>query len=181
MECELVNRPLGVSIVFSYPSKTQIGLSCPCQRLFALLEYRSTFCPWQEGLPSPTSLLHRWRLSQREGIADSHSEWFPPPKASHTLSNSNVHRAGQIKVMWIHICLNKKQRSLLPLRNTPFSIFLDQSIWCISGFTPDRQRDFPGGPVVKTPGFQCRGRGFNPWSGNKDPTSCMVRPKKKYR
>ena len=27
-------------------------------------------------------------------------------------------------------------------------------------------RDFPGGPVVKTPLFQCRGRGFNPWSGN---------------
>ena len=26
--------------------------------------------------------------------------------------------------------------------------------------------DFPGGPVVKTPLFQCRGRGFDPWSGN---------------
>ena len=34
--------------------------------------------------------------------------------------------------------------------------------------TPDR--DFPGGPVVKTPCFQCRGRGFDPWSGNSDPT-----------
>ena len=27
-------------------------------------------------------------------------------------------------------------------------------------------RDFPGGPVVKTPRFQCRGRGFDPWWGN---------------
>ena len=27
-------------------------------------------------------------------------------------------------------------------------------------------RDFPGGPVVKTPRFHCRGRKFNPWSGN---------------
>ena len=27
-------------------------------------------------------------------------------------------------------------------------------------------RDFPGGPVVKTPSFQCRGCGFGPWSGN---------------
>ena len=26
--------------------------------------------------------------------------------------------------------------------------------------------DFPGGPVVKTPHSQCRGRGFDPWSGN---------------
>ena len=27
-------------------------------------------------------------------------------------------------------------------------------------------RDFPGGPVVGTPCFHCRGRGFKPWSGN---------------
>ena len=25
--------------------------------------------------------------------------------------------------------------------------------------------DFPGGPVVKTLHFHCRGRGFDPWSG----------------
>ena len=28
------------------------------------------------------------------------------------------------------------------------------------------ERDFPGGPVVKTPSFHCKGRGFDPWSGN---------------
>ena len=27
------------------------------------------------------------------------------------------------------------------------------------------ERDFPGDPVRKTPGFHCRGRGFNPWLG----------------
>ena len=27
-------------------------------------------------------------------------------------------------------------------------------------------RDFPDGPVAKTPCSQCRGPGFNPWSGN---------------
>ena len=26
--------------------------------------------------------------------------------------------------------------------------------------------DFPGGPVNKTPGSQCRGPEFDPWSGN---------------
>ena len=26
--------------------------------------------------------------------------------------------------------------------------------------------DFPGGPVVKTLGSQCRGSGFHLWSGN---------------
>ena len=27
-------------------------------------------------------------------------------------------------------------------------------------------RDFPGSPMAKTLHFQCRGPGFNPWSGN---------------
>ena len=27
-------------------------------------------------------------------------------------------------------------------------------------------RDFPGGPVVKTASFQCRGPGFDPWLEN---------------
>ena len=26
--------------------------------------------------------------------------------------------------------------------------------------------DFPGGPMVKTPHFQCRRFGFDPWSGS---------------
>ena len=30
-------------------------------------------------------------------------------------------------------------------------------------------RAFPGGPVVKTPRFHCRGCGFNPWVGTKIP------------
>ena len=32
-------------------------------------------------------------------------------------------------------------------------------------------RDFPGGAVVKTPGSQCRGHGFDPWSGSHMPHS----------
>jgi len=34
---------------------------------------------------------------------------------------------------------------------------------------PDRklvEGDFPGSPVIKTPSFQYRRWGFNPWSGN---------------
>ena len=30
-------------------------------------------------------------------------------------------------------------------------------------------KDFPSGPVAKTPCFQCRGPRFHPWSGNIDP------------
>ena len=42
-----------------------------------------------------------------------------------------------------------------------------------------RRRDFPGGPVVKNPCFQCKGCGFDPWPGNYDPTCSMVCQKKK--
>ena len=37
-------------------------------------------------------------------------------------------------------------------------------------FLQIKVEDFPGGPVVKNAGLQCRGRRFNPWSGDKDPT-----------
>ena len=40
-------------------------------------------------------------------------------------------------------------------------------------------RDFPGGPVAKTPCFQCGRCGFHPCLGNKDPTCCAVWPKSK--
>ena len=32
--------------------------------------------------------------------------------------------------------------------------------------TLQQQRDFPGGPVMKTLSFHCRAHEFNPWSGN---------------
>lgn len=40
-----------------------------------------------------------------------------------------------------------------------------------------KAREFPGGPVVRTPRFHCWGPGFNLQSGNQDPTSCPVQPK----
>ena len=36
----------------------------------------------------------------------------------------------------------------------------------ISALIKGTPGDFPDGPVVKTPRFQCRGSGFDPWSGN---------------
>ena len=41
--------------------------------------------------------------------------------------------------------------------------------------------DFPGGPVVRTLPFHCRGRRFDPGSGNEDPTCLTVWPKKKKK
>ena len=35
-----------------------------------------------------------------------------------------------------------------------------------SGVETEEEREFPGGPVVRSRHFPCRGPGFNPWSGN---------------
>ena len=40
---------------------------------------------------------------------------------------------------------------------------------------------FPGGTVVKTPHFHCRGHGFDPWLGNYDPAYHVVQAKKKIK
>ena len=40
-------------------------------------------------------------------------------------------------------------------------------------------RDFPGGPLVRTPRSHCRGHRFDPWSGNYDPTCYAAWPKDK--
>ena len=39
--------------------------------------------------------------------------------------------------------------------------------------------DFPGSPVVKTPGFLCMGSGFGPWLRNWDPKCYITKKKKK--
>ena len=41
--------------------------------------------------------------------------------------------------------------------------------------------DFPGGPVVRTQCFQCRGRTFDPWSGNKIPHAAWHSQKTKKK
>ena len=41
--------------------------------------------------------------------------------------------------------------------------------------------DFPGGPVVKSLYFQCRGHRFHLWSGNQDPTVLTAKKFKKKK
>ena len=40
-------------------------------------------------------------------------------------------------------------------------------------------KEFPGGKVVRTPGSHCQGPGFNPWSGNKETTSHVVKERER--
>ena len=44
-----------------------------------------------------------------------------------------------------------------------------------------QERRFPEGPVVRIPCFHGRGHRFDSWSGNQDPTSCAMPPKKKKK
>ena len=37
--------------------------------------------------------------------------------------------------------------------------------WVLMGIN-SKAGDFPGGPLVKEPALQCRGRRFDPWSGS---------------
>ena len=42
-------------------------------------------------------------------------------------------------------------------------------------------KDFPGGPVTKTPPSQCSGHQFNPWSGNQIPHATTKTPYSQIR
>ena len=50
--------------------------------------------------------------------------------------------------------------------------------WGKSGVKKKKMsREFPESPVVRAPYFFCKG--FDPWSGNYNPISLLVQPKKK--
>ena len=51
---------------------------------------------------------------------------------------------------------------------------------CNGLFWQEPALGFPGGPVVKTPSFHCRGCGFHPWV-REDPARCLVQPKRKRK
>ena len=58
------------------------------------------------------------------------------------------------------------------LESTAGKLQTKQTAIILSTLKGKEMRGFPGGPVVKTPRFHCRGRGFDPLS---------VRPKKRVR
>jgi len=56
-----------------------------------------------------------------------------------------------------------KKNEAMPFAAT----WMNLKIIVLSNITQkEKDRHFPGGPTVKIPHSQCRGPGFNPWSGN---------------
>ena len=68
----------------------------------------------------------------------------------------------------LFICLKKFVFCLLklPIFILGLCVRLEMAANSLTHFFKVGFRDFPGGPVAKTPSCQCRGPGFNPWSGN---------------
>ena len=64
--------------------------------------------------------------------------------------------------------MTPKAQVALSLKSKDKLDFIKIKNFCASKDTVKKvkRRDFPGGPVVKTPHFHCRGRVFEPWSGN---------------
>lgn len=58
-------------------------------------------------------------------------------------------------------------RAFVPCCNASFGLSSKQALFIL--FKIQRNRDFPGGLVGKTPCSQCKGSRFHPWSGNKTP------------
>ena len=51
----------------------------------------------------------------------------------------------------------------------PFKRVIALGVWisfCLGLVKSEHKGDFPSSPGVKTPHFDCRGLGFNLWSGN---------------
>ena len=99
-----------------------------------------------------------------------------------------------IAVMVTHICTDLRavhQKSKTNCKHTYHILIMVVVAWVyiyLSKFNGKYQkkkkknsmdRDFHGGPVIKTLSFHCRGHRFNPGRGTKIPTCCGVGKKKK--
>ena len=87
-------------------------------------------------------------------VGQTFSKWIPGSTSPSKMLNGKTGSPGQrslgtpqTKSCFWKVIMHTKSSEELCSQETPF-------------------RDFPGGPVAKTPGFQCRGTRFDPWSGN---------------
>ena len=81
-----------------------------------------------------------------------------------------LHQATPCMHFWLHSCPGQS-RCQKTIGQKTENVSLDKGEKMLQSGLQKKEfkswhRDFPGGPVVKTPGFHRRGRSFNPWSGN---------------
>ena len=115
-----------------------------------------------------------WHLVCHKNISIAISLIFPRnPFISHPRAGFFVSRNETTLSPWKHAQIYLTQTGKLGQEERTSSTTIPK-VWClwhinIKLLTPDIQRmsilDFPGGPVVKTPRFHCRGRGSIPGRG----------------
>ena len=71
------------------------------------------------------------------------------------------HHIGKSCVIWLANEDREEALSILLLK-----VFNNLLLWYHCPLSQVHSQDFPGGPVVKTPCFQCQGHGFDPCLGN---------------
>ena len=92
---------------------------------------------------------------------------------------------GDREIEWGQGEKNTSWRAMQPLalslywsRGQMYRAGYSKTLNCYRWISRTFLQDITGGPGVKTLRFQCRGHGFNPRSGNQDPTCHVALPKK---
>lgn len=129
--------------------------------------FETPWCKLEEGCPKNTTLGHVYQRDRSHAVR------------SRVIWAWVLH--GDVKALWRKNAFLSQERIHLPCSLLNFipqfcwlshwGSFARSTISFLCGFTREplaydaTYRDFPGDPVRKTPGFHCRGRGFNPWLG----------------
>ena len=108
------------------------------------------------------SLSHSFSLSFRFSLSLSLSQSLPAPHSC--FKNKSKSQPLHYKTH-IHPLHGKNHEVLRPTL-VSFTHSGQVAPLSLTILRRTQPRDFPGGPVAKTPRSQCRGPGFDPWSGN---------------
>ena len=122
-----------------------------------------------------SSVEHLQPWASYESVHKTHFELFQIK-----LHHSTIHGSEVRKIFWLTktvLCINLRDTA----QSGSYKIPEESGSGLCYAWSLILVWNFPGGPVVKSPVFQCRGCGFNPWSGNSDPTCHVVWIKNKKR
>ena len=140
-----------------------------CKRICLQLR-RPGFDPWIRTIPLENYSILAWRIPWTEEAAGLQTMGFQKVKHDWALSHffffkwikgskdiENVYRPSKI------LTSHSPPSTILNIRLLFYLNEVDL-VWT-DGQLEGNHRDFPGGPVAKTPHSQYRGLGFDPWSG----------------
>ena len=88
----------------------------------------------------------------------------------HISTSNNLTTSGAVKTKYVYKAVEKASRATFKGQCTFWDPGQEPIVSVLDCKVLRHQKkkyvDFPGGPVVRTPRFHCRGHGFDPGSGN---------------